>query len=70
VISDEYRYRYSNKTDEWIMSGIGCEKKDLQTTCHPDSPNSGKFWMSKAVSFLVKMSSNPQSKKAHVRLLL
>ena len=37
-------------------------------TCHPDSPNSGKFWMSKPVSFhYVKITTYEEKRNCHVR---
>ena len=68
VTSDKHPYYYDHKKMEWkIKSNILAELNQL--TCHPDSPNFGKFWMRKPASFYhIKLTTNPEMKNSHVRV--
>lgn len=48
----KYRYKYSDKK-EWVPSYESevLQNKKKQVFLHPNSPNSGEFWMKKPVCF-------------------
>ena len=58
---DNKRYKFL-KT-EWVPTGRA-EKKKIQSVFeHPDSPNSGSYWMSKPVTFkMIKLTNNTTTK--------
>lgn len=64
---DNYRYKFLNM--EWTKAGNSdvSQNKDRQVYLHPESPNSGGFWMRKQISFRqLKITHNPNCKNAHV----
>ena len=49
VSSDQYLYIYQTQTKQWEINPYSSiQKEHQQMTCHPDSPNTGKFWMSES----------------------
>ena len=69
VNSDKYVYNYIPYTKEWKKSNASIStEKCSQATCHPDSPNTGKFWMSRPVSFnYVCLTTMSVTKNGYVR---
>ena len=58
---DSKRYKFL-KT-EWVPTGRAEKKKIPSVFEHPDSPNSGSYWMSKPVTFkMVKLTNNVTTK--------
>ena len=58
---DGKRYKFI-KTD-WMPTGRAEKKQAQSVYVHPDSPNSGSFWMSKTVAFkMVKLTNNKMPK--------
>ena len=55
--------RYKFLKTEWVPTGRAEKKQTLSVYEHPDSPNTGSFWMSKAVTFkMVKLTNNKMTK--------
>ena len=67
VTSGKYRHRYDRSTMTWRKTPKTLTKHNPMI-CHPDSPKSGKYWMSEIVSFhYVKLTTNPEKWNSHVR---
>ncbi len=51
VSEDTYKYRFSR--NEWKKTGVFKEQQneEEQVLMHRHSPNTGRFWMSKTISF-------------------
>ena len=67
--ADPYRYKFFNM--QWVSTGESemMQNEDRQIFCHPNSPNTGQFWMKKPISFKqVKITHNPSSKYGNVSL--
>ena len=65
--ADPYRYKFLNM--QWVSVGESevMQNEDRQIYLHPNSPNSGQFWMKKPISFKqVKITHNPSSSKGNV----
>ena len=65
--ADPYRYKFLNM--QWVAVGESevMQNEDKQIFCHPNSPNTGQFWMKKPISFKeVKISHSPSSKFGNV----
>ena len=67
VTTDKYSHHHDRSTMMWRkIPKILTEHNPV--TSHRDYPNSGKFWMSEAVSFCyVKLTTNPEIMNSHVR---
>ena len=66
VTSEKYRHHYDHNTMTWRRTPKTLTEHN-PVTCHPDSPNTGKFWMSEAVSFCyVKLTTNLEKINSHV----
>ncbi len=68
VSADNQRYRYSSM--KWIATGESevVENEAKQILPHPNSPNTGMFWMNRAISFKsVKITHFPKSRDGNVR---
>ena len=51
--------RYKFLKTEWVPTGRAEKKQTPSVYEHPDSPNSGSFWMSKPTTFkMVKLTNN------------
>lgn len=51
--------RYKFLKTEWVPTGRAEKKQAPSIYQHPDSPNTGSFWMSKPVTFkMVKLTNN------------
>ena len=60
-LADEQRWKY--KRSHWTPVCKSKKGDNLVEYKHPDSPNSGKFWMDKAISFKnVKLTNNNKTK--------
>ena len=65
--ADPYRYKFLNM--QWVSVGESevMQNEDRQIYLHPNSPNSGQFWMKKPISFKqVKITHNLSSSKGNV----
>lgn len=61
--ADNKRYKYL-QTD-WVAVGRSDKKQIYCEYEHPDSPNSGSYWMDKIVAFkMVKLTNNKTTKFA------
>lgn len=60
------RYKYLNS--KWVVVSKGdVHNEELLKFTHPDSPASGKHWMSSKVTFKkIKLTNNKGNKRAHV----
>ena len=59
--SNSKRYKYIDS--KWVHSGKAEKKTNYCEYAHPDSPNTGSFWLSKGVSFKhVKLTNNKNTK--------
>lgn len=59
--ADDKRYKFLQT--EWVPVGRADKKQVHCRYMHPDSPNTGSFWMEKAVMFkLVKLTNNKGTK--------
>ena len=68
VTSDKHRYYYDDVNMKWRRKPFVILTDHNQMTRHPDSPNSGKFWTSKPVSFRhVMLTTNPGMNDSDVR---
>ena len=57
IPSDNRRYKYLQS--EWVAVGRSDKKQIHCEYDHPDSPNSGSYWMDKIVAFkMVKLTNN------------
>lgn len=51
--------RYKFLKTEWVPTGRAEKKQTNSVYEHPDSPNTGSFWISKTISFkMVKLTNN------------
>ncbi|GFS66600.1 t-box transcription factor TBX18 [Trichonephila clavipes] len=68
---DQLRYRYVYRSSQWIVAGSGEKHNSNSTYIHPDSPSSGKYWMSKIIIFdKVKLTNSKELKsKEQISLL-
>ncbi|CAL1264924.1 unnamed protein product [Larinioides sclopetarius] len=68
---DLQRYRYLYHSSRWIVAGSGDTSHPNTTYVHPDSPSSGKYWMSHAVTFdKLKLTNSKEPKsKGQISLL-
>ena len=58
---DDHRYKYI-QTD-WQQVGKARHKTSYRSYVHPDSPNTGAYWMEKPISFkLVKLTNSKSTK--------
>lgn len=67
VSADQYRYKFLSM--HWVPVGESevIQNEERQIYCHPNSPNSGQFWMKKPISFKsVKITHNSSSKNGNV----
>ena len=65
--ADPYRYKFLNM--RWVAVGESevMQNEDRQIFHHSNSPNSGKFWMKKPISFKqMKITHNPSSSSGNV----
>ena len=65
--ADPYRYKFLNM--QWTAVGESevMQNEERQIFRHPNSPNSGQFWMKKPISFKqVKITHNPASANGNV----
>lgn len=65
--ADPYRYKFLNM--QWVAVGESevMQNEDRQVFKHPNSPNSGQFWMKKPISFKqLKITHNPSSSNGNV----
>ena len=61
VSSERHLYYYDHKETEWKILSKFITELNHKATCHPHSPNFGKFWMSKSASFRhIKLTTNPE----------
>lgn len=57
--------RYKFLQTEWVPVGKADKKQVYRDCIHPDSPNTGAFWMDKEINFkLVKLTNNKTTKYA------
>ena len=55
--ADSRRYKYLQS--EWVAVGRSDKKQIYCEYEHPDSPNSGSYWMDKTIAFkMVKLTNN------------
>lgn len=55
--ADNRRYKYLQT--EWVAVGRSDKKQIYCEYEHPDSPNSGSYWMDKMIAFkMVKLTNN------------
>lgn len=60
VPADERRYKYINNA--WVAMGMADPGPEVQPVVHPDSPNTGAFWMQNRASFSkVRLTNNKES---------
>ena len=68
VTSGKYRHHYDRSTKTWRKTPDILIDLNTPVTLHPDSPNSGIFWMSKPVSFrYVKLTTYEEKRNCRVR---
>ncbi len=68
---DKNRYKYTK--NRWIAVTVSeiDQKKEKQLYRHPNSPNTGSFWMKKPINFQsCKITHDVHSKNGHVSLCL
>lgn len=59
--ADNKRYKYLQT--EWVAVGRSDKKQIHRQYEHPDSPNSGSYWMDKIIAFkMVKLTNNKTTK--------
>ena len=59
--ADSRRYKYLQS--EWVGVGRSDKKQFHCEYEHPDSPNSGSYWMDKVIAFkMVKLTNNKSTK--------
>jgi len=60
ISADKRRYKFINNT--WMAMGMADPGPDVQPVLHPDSPNTGAFWMQNRASFSkVRLTNNKES---------
>ncbi|XP_055928715.1 T-box transcription factor TBX22-like [Argiope bruennichi] len=67
---DQLRYRYLYHSSRWIVAGSGDSSHPNSTYIHPDSPSSGKYWMSHAVTFDKLKLTNAKEPKSKGQISL
>jgi hypothetical protein len=61
--ADNKRYKYLQT--EWIAVGRSDKKQIYCEYEHPDSPNSGSYWMDKIIAFkMIKLTNNKNAKSS------
>ncbi|XP_023235494.1 T-box transcription factor TBX6-like isoform X1 [Centruroides sculpturatus] len=59
----ENRYRYQYQSCKWVKAGIGEPQDPQNKYIHPDSPATGRYWMTQIVSFdKLKLTNNKYPK--------
>ena len=59
VLADNHRFKFLNS--KWLAVGSAEPQAPSETYMHPDSPNSGAFWMRHGVSFRkLKITNNKE----------
>ena len=57
IPADNKRYKYLQT--EWVPVGRAEKKQVYREYTHPDSPNTGSFWMEKHIHFkVIKLTNN------------
>ena len=65
VLADKHRFKFLNC--QWIAVGSADPQPPTITCVHPDSPNSGGYWMRQGVSFRkTKITNNKDNPKGNV----
>ena len=65
VLADKHRFKFLNC--QWIPIGTSDLQPPSTVYTHPDSPNSGGYWMRQGVSFRkVKITNNKDNPKGNV----
>lgn len=61
--ADNRRYKYLQS--EWVAVGRSDKKQVYCEYEHPDSPNSGGYWMDKTIAFkMVKLTNNKNTRSS------
>ena len=65
ILADKHRFKFLNC--QWIAVGTSEPQPVSTTIVHPDSPNSGNYWMRQGISFRkVKITNNKDNPKGNV----
>ena len=68
VLADNHRFKFLN--GRWLAVGNAEPQSLSETYLHPDSPNSGAFWMRHGVSFRkLKITNNKERPGTNVSVL-
>ena len=65
VLADNHRFKFLNS--KWLAVGSAEPQAASESYLHPDSPNSGAFWMRHGVSFRkLKITNNKEKPGSNV----
>ena len=68
VPADDFRYKFQGSS--WFVAGKADPDMLSRVYVHPDSPQTGRQWMTKPVSFhKLKLTNNVLDKRGYVRLV-
>ena len=68
VLADNHRFKFLNA--RWLAVGTAEPQPLSESYVHPDSPNSGAFWMRHGISFRkLKITNNKERPGNNVRLV-
>ena len=68
VLADNHRFKFLNS--RWLAVGSAEPQPLSESYLHPDSPNSGAFWMRHGVSFRKLKITNNKERPGHNASLL